>query len=59
MKRFWRWVFNGLAALSLVLCGATGSLWLRSFYVADNFERWTSLNAKQEFTEEMLCSHSG
>jgi hypothetical protein len=31
MKRFRRWVFNGLAAMSLLLSIATLALWLRSY----------------------------
>ena len=31
MKRFLRWAFNGLAAMSLLLCMATLALWAASF----------------------------
>src|SRR5580692_5800241 len=33
MKRLRRWVFNGLASLSLLLFVATGALWARSYAV--------------------------
>jgi hypothetical protein len=32
MKRFRRWLFNGLAALSLLLCVATTFLWIGSYF---------------------------
>jgi hypothetical protein len=35
MKRLRRWLFNGLAALSLLLCMATMAMWVRSYYRAD------------------------
>lgn len=35
MRRLLRWAFNGLAALSLLLCVAVCVLWVRSFWVAD------------------------
>jgi hypothetical protein len=31
VKRVWRWLINGLAALSLTLCLATAALWLFSY----------------------------
>lgn len=40
MKRFRRWVVNGIVALSLVLCLATCVLWVRSYFVVDVFN-WT------------------
>jgi hypothetical protein len=42
MKRFRRWVFNGLAALSLVLCLATCVLWVRSYFVPEVYN-WTDV----------------
>jgi len=45
MKRIRRWVFNGLAAVSLLLFLATVGLWVRSFWVAedlDQFRYWTT-----------------
>jgi hypothetical protein len=33
MKRFRRWLFNGLAATSLLACIATATLWVRSYWV--------------------------
>jgi hypothetical protein len=36
MRRFGRWIFNGLAVLSLVLCVTTAVLWVRSYRVADS-----------------------
>jgi hypothetical protein len=35
MKRFRRWLFNGLAPLSLLLCVVTVALWVRSYMTAD------------------------
>jgi hypothetical protein len=35
MKRFRRWLFNGVAALSLPLCVASAFLWVRSLYHCD------------------------
>ncbi len=35
MKRFRRWLFNGLAVLSLLLCVATIILWVRSVFYVD------------------------
>ncbi|MGD0462757.1 MAG: hypothetical protein ABSB74_09740 [Tepidisphaeraceae bacterium] len=42
MKRFGRWLFNGLAALSLVLCVAMTALWARSYFVVESVfrSRW-------------------
>jgi hypothetical protein len=34
MRRFGRWMFNGLAALSLLLCVATAALWARSYFAS-------------------------
>ncbi|MGD0462155.1 MAG: hypothetical protein ABSB74_06680 [Tepidisphaeraceae bacterium] len=36
MKRFRRWLFNGLAALSLVLCMVTAALWARSYFIYEH-----------------------
>ncbi|MGA2442841.1 MAG: hypothetical protein ABSH08_17950 [Tepidisphaeraceae bacterium] len=36
MKRFRRWLFNGIAAVSLLLCVATGGFWVRSYRAADS-----------------------
>jgi hypothetical protein len=38
MKRFRRWLFNGIAALSLLMCVATAILWMRSHWIGDD---WT------------------
>jgi hypothetical protein len=38
MKRFRRWLFNGIAALSLLMCVATAILWMRSHWIGDE---WT------------------
>ncbi len=35
MRRLLRWTFNTLAAASLLLCVATATLWVRSYWVAD------------------------
>ena len=40
MKRFCRWVVNGLAGLSLLLCLAIASLWVRSYWIRD-YIRWS------------------
>ena len=33
MKRFSRWTFNAIAALSFLLCAATTAMWIRSYFV--------------------------
>jgi hypothetical protein len=38
MRRLVRWVFNCLAAASLLLCLATAVLWVRSYWVRDDFD---------------------
>jgi len=38
MKRFRRWVVNGLAAMSLILCVAIAPLWAYSYYRAFVFD---------------------
>jgi hypothetical protein len=35
MKRFRRWLFNGLAALSLLSCVTVAALWVRSYFFGD------------------------
>ena len=37
MKRLRRWLFNGLAALSLLMCVATVIVWIRSEFAYDAF----------------------
>ena len=37
MRRVRRWMFNALAALSLVLCVGSVTLWVRSYWRADEF----------------------
>ena len=37
MRRLLRWTFNALAAASLLLCLATAVLWVRSYWVEDQF----------------------
>ena len=39
MRRLLRWTFHALAAASLLLCVATAGLWVRSYWVADQFHR--------------------
>jgi len=38
MKRFRRWLFNGIAALSLLLFAATVALWVRGSRIGDQFD---------------------
>jgi hypothetical protein len=38
MKRFRRWLFNGLAAVSLVLCVASVGMWIRSHRHSDRID---------------------
>jgi hypothetical protein len=40
LKRVMRWVFNGLAVLSLLLCVATCNLWVRSCSWSDYLRWW-------------------
>ena len=37
MRRLLRWTFHALAAASLLLCLATAGLWVRSYWVYDQF----------------------
>ena len=37
MRRLLRWTFNGLAAVSLLLCVATVAFWVRSYFRFDRF----------------------
>jgi hypothetical protein len=37
MRRLLRWTFNALAAASLLLCVAMAGLWVRSYWVCDEF----------------------
>jgi hypothetical protein len=37
MRRLLRWTFHALAAASLLLCLATAVLWVRSYFVYDQF----------------------
>src|ERR1017187_7749268 len=37
MKRLGRWLFNGLAAMSLLLLVTTAALWVRSYRVSDHW----------------------
>jgi len=37
VKRFRRWLFNGLASISLLLCVGTMALWVRSYRTASEF----------------------
>src|SRR5690242_6790154 len=37
MRRLLRWTFNTLAMASLLLCLATAGLWVRSYWVCDQF----------------------
>jgi hypothetical protein len=48
MKRFHRWVLNGLVALSLLLCLATPVLWYRGFHVRDGFY-WVTPGQSRQF----------
>jgi hypothetical protein len=36
MKRFWRWLINGLTVVSLLLCLVTCLLWVRSYRKSDH-----------------------
>ena len=39
MRRFCRWLFNGLTVLSPLLCVATVAIWMRSFWRQDSAVR--------------------
>jgi hypothetical protein len=39
MRRFGRWVFNGVAIISFVVCAATITIWIRSYFRCDGFDR--------------------
>ena len=41
VKRPLRWLLNGLAALSLLLCATTCALWVRSYFRCDDLVWWT------------------
>ena len=53
MRRLLRWTFNTLAAASLLLCLATAGLWVRSYWVYDEFyaHRWVAslVNDKYDY----------
>jgi hypothetical protein len=56
MKRLGRWLFNLLAAMSLLLCVATGLAWVRSWCVSDfvvrsttQQVRWTIISSEGHF----------
>ena len=53
MKRFCRWVFNGLAAVSPVLCIAMVALWIRSYL------RWDMLVREEGNHQIVAHSHLG
>jgi len=53
MKRIRRWLFNGLTALSLVLCVATAALWARSYFVVESVfrSRWDAATHESSETD--------
>jgi hypothetical protein len=48
MKRFRRWVFNGIAAISLLLCITAIGLWVRSYWIVDQI-RNVGVYVEQDF----------
>jgi len=48
MRRFLRWMFNGLAALSLLLCVTTAMLWVQSYWAAEGL----GLQTRQHFSPQ-------
>jgi hypothetical protein len=60
MKRFRCWLFNGLAALSLLLCLATAGMWARSYWRADGSEYCSArLGADQYARDWSFASAEG
>jgi hypothetical protein len=65
MKRLRRWLLDGLAAFLLVLSLGVAILWVRSYFVADDFEfhrHWTSSSNPPTPTDEfedLSCDHAG
>jgi 4-amino-4-deoxy-L-arabinose transferase-like glycosyltransferase len=56
MRRFGRWIFNGLAALSLLLCVATAALWLRSYWTVDAIFHLNPLHRSDVYSDRgTLC----
>jgi hypothetical protein len=43
MKRFRRWLFTGIAVLSLLLCVAMAAIWARSYCVSESFSNFRYL----------------
>jgi hypothetical protein len=61
MKRFRRWLWNGLAALSLLLCLVTAVVWIRSYWFEDGLS-WhdgNDLPVAYEDWRNILCSCGG
>src|ERR1700722_9144673 len=54
MKRSRRWVFNGIAALSLLVCVVTIGLWVSSYHLGLSWI-WSSDIHRETF----LCSGAG
>jgi hypothetical protein len=52
-RRLRRWIFDGLALLSLILCVLTAALWVRSHWVLDavGSVKFTSLDGREPFTD--------
>lgn len=54
MKRFRRWLFNGLAALSLLLCLATLVLWVWSYWRFVDFGSITASRDSTAYTQHLI-----
>jgi hypothetical protein len=58
MKRLRQWVFNVIAAMSLVLFITTAVFWIRSFWRTDDFIRDRSMGATSQPSPYILIFHS-
>ena len=60
MRRFGRWMFNGLTALSLMLCVTTVVVWIRSEFDWDSwFEAYPDSAASRNWTAKAIITDSG
>jgi hypothetical protein len=54
MKRFHRWLFNGLTAASLVICLVTLTLWVWSYWRFVDFGKSTTFSSSAVFTHRVI-----
>jgi hypothetical protein len=54
VKSFRRWLYNGLATISLLLCVATVGLWLRSYWKFVDFGRISTSRTPTAYTQHLI-----